>query len=161
MGMPGDAEPFVGIGFRIPRNVNPAWSFFDRDAAKEQFHQAYLRFRCDDFEIRWKVLNKDELAVMENFFAFPQDKPIIAMRFHLLEGKQPLALNCSWPIFAADGAAKLIADELSNVIAAKHWTLYALDDKIYRDKFDRIGRTFAEVGRGPNLNQYLMRGRVK
>jgi hypothetical protein len=161
MGNPADDAPFVGFGFKIPRQKGLAWSFYDRTDDKQNYHQAYLRFRCGDFEMRWDVLQPHCIAVMQQFFEIPAGKPILAIRLRMVQGKSPEAIGFSWPSFAANGHGTDVTKEFPTILAAKQWTFYFVDNDLYRTKFASIGRTFAEIGRGPNINQYLTRGRVK
>jgi hypothetical protein len=98
---------------------------------------------------------------MQQFFEIPAGKPILAIRLRMAQGKSPEAIGFSWPSFAANGHGTDVTKEFPTILAAKQWTFYVVDNDLYRTKFASIGRTFAEIGRGPNINQYLTRGRVK
>ena len=162
-GKPNDGPPYIGIGFKIPRDQDIPWSFVDRLPGNMLFAHPSLRFHAGDFELHWKKLLPNEVDLIKRFFPqpAPEGKEILAIRFRMYEGKKPRAFQFSWPSYAAPGRDEEMFRELGKIYNAPQFTLFVEAGPLYFKKFSSLARTFAEFGRGTNLNQYLINNRVR
>jgi hypothetical protein len=162
-GKPNDGPPYIGIGFKIPRIQNTHWSFGDRLPGNQLFAHPALRFHAGDFELYWKKLLPNEADYVKQFSPEPApgSKQILAIRFRMYDGKKPRAFQFSWPFFPAEGKSMEMVRELWSIYNAPQFTLFVEAGDLYERKLSSVARTFAEFGRGTNLNQYLVNNRVK
>jgi hypothetical protein len=155
---PGDTEPFVALGFKVPRQKDLGWTFSNGTLENQRYHQATLRFHSDQFEMRYHVLHEHEVNELRHSFNVPVGMKILAIRFRMFKGEQPQSIGFVWPSFPADGDGKIFEGAFPHIQKARCWTLYVEEKVEYYNKFKNIARTFAQCGRGGNTNHYRKAG---